>query len=67
VRRRADRERAVCVTLALRGEGTFATPTGPQESHLLSSLYGAEALAMIPTGEGTQPAGSLVALEPLIA
>jgi molybdopterin molybdotransferase len=66
VRRRADRERAVCVTLALRGEGTLATPTGPQESHLLSSLYGAEALAMIPTGDGVQPAGSLVALEPLI-
>jgi molybdopterin molybdotransferase len=66
VRRRADRERAVCVTLSLGAQATVATPTGIQESHLLSSLRGADALAIVPAGEGDLPAGSVVALEPMI-
>jgi molybdopterin molybdotransferase len=66
VRRRTDRERAVCVTLRLGAQATVATPTGIQESHLLSSLRGADALAIVPAGEGDLPAGSVVALEPMI-
>lgn len=66
VMRRADRERAVCVSLTLSSQATVATPTGVQESHLLSSLQGADALAIVPAGEGELPAGSAVELEPLI-
>jgi molybdopterin molybdotransferase len=66
VMRRRDRERAVAVRLALGAQATLATPTGPQESHLVSSLYGADALAMVPSGRGELPAGSVVALERLL-
>ncbi|MBV8943534.1 MAG: hypothetical protein JO240_17560, partial [Solirubrobacterales bacterium] len=41
------------------------TPNGPQASHLVTSLLGADALAFIPQGEGELPAGSAVALEEL--
>ena len=37
-----------------------ATPTGPQGSHVLSSLLGADGLAVIPRGAGALPAGSAV-------
>jgi molybdopterin molybdotransferase len=40
-------------------------PTGPQGSHVLSSLLGAEALAIVPRGEGDLPAGATVTLEPV--
>jgi molybdopterin molybdotransferase len=40
-------------------------PTGPQGSHVLSSLLGADALAIIPRGPGTLPAGTDVTLEPV--
>jgi molybdopterin molybdotransferase len=66
VRRRPDRDRAICVSLRLGAQATVATPTGVQESHLLSSLQGADALAIVPAGAGELPAGSVVALEPLI-
>jgi molybdopterin molybdotransferase len=66
VTRRHDRERAVCVSLRLGAQATVATPTGVQESHLLSSLQDADALAIIPAGEGELPAGSVVALEQMI-
>ncbi len=42
-----------------RGPGpTTAVPNGAQGSHILTSLLGADALAMIPAGEGVLPAGS---------
>ncbi|MDQ6730318.1 MAG: molybdopterin molybdotransferase MoeA [Actinomycetota bacterium] len=67
MRRNPRREQAVRVRLA-RGDGPpVATPNGAQGSHVLSSLVGADALAMIPAGEGTLAAGSLVGLEPLAA
>jgi molybdopterin molybdotransferase len=50
-----------------RSDGTLAvTPNGPQGSHLISSLVGADALAFIPPGEGELPAGAVVALEELV-
>jgi molybdopterin molybdotransferase len=65
VRRNPRREQAIRVRLE-RGDGPpVATPNGPQGSHVLTSLIGADALAMIPAGEGALPAGSPVALEPL--
>jgi molybdopterin molybdotransferase len=65
VKRNPRREQAVRVVLR-RGDGRpVATPNGAQGSHILSSLIGADALAMIPAGEGSAPAGTVVALEEL--
>ena len=44
---------------------TVAVPNGPQGSNIVSSLLGADALAMIPPGEGELEAGARVALEEL--
>ena len=59
VARQRTREEAVRVRL-LDGR---ALPTGPQGSHQLSSMLGAEALAIVPRGEGELPAGSEVEIE----
>jgi molybdopterin molybdotransferase len=67
VRRNGVREQAVRVTLRAALDGTLiARPTGAQGSHILSSLLAADALAMIPAGEGTIPAGAVVGLEALV-
>jgi molybdopterin molybdotransferase len=65
VRRNPRREQAVRVRLQRFDGRTRAIPNGAQGSHILSSLLGADALAMIPAGEGTVRAGSTVALEEL--
>jgi molybdopterin molybdotransferase len=52
-----------CVRVRLDGDA--ATPTGPQASHVLTSMLGADALALVPRGEGELPAGSLVDVERL--
>jgi molybdopterin molybdotransferase len=65
VKRNPRREQAIRVTLD-RGDGPpSATPTGAQGSHMLTSLLGADALAMIPPGEGALAAGSSVRLAEL--
>ncbi len=65
VRRNPRREQAIRVRLE-HGDGPpVATPNGAQGSHVLTSLIGADALAMIPAGEGTLPVGADVALEAL--
>ena len=53
-----------CVRVSLDGDGQ-ATPTGPQASHVLTSMLGADALAIVPRGEGELPAGSEVEVERL--
>jgi molybdopterin molybdotransferase len=50
-----------CVRVVLR-DG-LAVPTGPQGSHQLSSMLGAEGLAIVPAGEGTLAAGTEVVVE----
>ncbi|HEY2637048.1 MAG TPA: hypothetical protein VGI54_06640, partial [Solirubrobacteraceae bacterium] len=61
VRRAPDRTQAVRVVLAAGDDGCLeARTTGPQGSHLVSSLLGAHALAFIPAGEGDLPAGTVV-------
>jgi molybdopterin molybdotransferase len=66
VTRNPRREQAVRVRVQ-RHDGTLAvTPNGPQGSHLVTSLVGADALAFIPAGEGELPAGSVVRLEELV-
>ena len=59
--RHPDRDECVRVTLR---EGV-ATPTGPQGSHQLRSMLGADGLAIVPAGEGTLDAGAEVAVERL--
>jgi len=62
VERSPDREQAVRIRL----DGAMvATLTGPQGSHMLSSLAGADGLALIPPGEGVLPAGAEISVEPM--
>jgi molybdopterin molybdotransferase len=65
VRRNRDREQAVRVRLEQLDDRLVAIPNGPQGSHVITSLVGAQALALIPAGEGDLPAGSVVGLERL--
>jgi molybdopterin molybdotransferase len=65
VARNPRREQAVRVRLETDGGTTLAFPNGAQGSHILTSLLGADALAMIPTGDGYAAAGTPVALEAL--
>lgn len=62
VRRNRRRDQAIRVRLERRDGATVAVPNGPQDSHALTSLLGADALALIPSGEGSLEAGTRVAL-----
>jgi len=61
VPRRPERDECVRVRL----EEGRARPTGPQGSHQLYSMVGADGLAVIPAGEGELPAGASVEVEPI--
>jgi molybdopterin molybdotransferase len=65
VPRNRNREQALRVRLELREDATVAIPNGPQGSHVVTSLVGADALALIAPGEGSVDAGSAVPLAPL--
>lgn len=65
VRRIPGREQAVRVALRETADGPEATPTGPQGSHVLSSMLGADALAFVAPGEGELAAGAAVEIERL--
>jgi molybdopterin molybdotransferase len=65
VKRNPSREVAIRVRLERLNGSTVALPTGPQASHIVTSLLGADALALIPAGEGDAPAGTRVLLQPL--
>lgn len=64
IARNPDRDELVRVRRTGEGAATVE-PTGPQGSHVLSSLLGADALAIVPRGEGELPAGATVVLEPV--
>jgi molybdopterin molybdotransferase len=58
------RTHAVRCTLDLREDGWHVRPTRPEQaSHILTSMLGADALALIPTASGTVPAGERVEIE----
>jgi len=58
------REQAVRVRLRQGENGLLARPTtGAQGSHVLTSMLGADAFALIPAGEGEAPAGERVEVE----
>jgi molybdopterin molybdotransferase len=65
VTRNPSREQMIRVRLTDADEVVRAYPNGAQGSHILTSLLGADALALIPSGEGELPAGTTVALHAL--
>jgi molybdopterin molybdotransferase len=63
VGRNPRRAQAVRCLTADGAEGLRLTPTGPQGSHMLTSMLGARALALIGPGEGEAAAGERVPVE----
>jgi molybdopterin molybdotransferase len=64
IARNPQREQAVRVRLLQRNNGLSATPTtGAQGSHVLTSMVGADGLALIAPGDGEAPAGERVEVE----
>jgi molybdopterin molybdotransferase len=61
VERHPDRDECVRVQI----QDGVATPTGPQGSHVLTSMLGADALAIVTAGEGEVAAGDEVEVEAL--
>jgi molybdopterin molybdotransferase len=58
------RAHAVRCTLELRDDGWHAVPTRPEQaSHVLTSMLGADALALIPADSGDVAAGERVEIE----
>jgi molybdopterin molybdotransferase len=63
--KRPGRAHLVRCRLELREDGWHARPTGEQGSHVLTSMLGADALAVMPTAAETVRAGERVAIEML--
>jgi molybdopterin molybdotransferase len=64
VRRNPEREQAIRVRLLQGENGLVARPTtGAQGSHVLTSMLGADALALIAPGDGQAAAGEPVEVE----
>jgi molybdopterin molybdotransferase len=61
--RNASRDEVVRCRLRAEDDGWHVEPTGPQGSHVLSSMVGAGALALIEAGEGEVAAGERVPVE----
>jgi molybdopterin molybdotransferase len=59
----AKRTQLVRCRLELGGEGWLAHPTGPQGSHVLTSMLDADALAILPPAGAPYTAGSRVEVE----
>lgn len=66
VTRNPHRDEAIRVSLRTDDQGTIvATPTGPQGSHILSSMVAADGLALVERGAEPLPAGAPVSVEPI--
>jgi molybdopterin molybdotransferase len=63
IARNAQREQAVRVRLRQTDSGLAARATGEQGSHMLTSMLGADGLALIAPGEGQVSAGERVEVE----
>ncbi len=59
---RGDRRHYMRVRLRYAADGVWADATGEQGSHRISSMIGADALAIIEEGEGILAAGSVVSV-----
>ena len=60
VARNSRRQQALRVRLRHADDGLHALTTGEQGSHMLTSMLGADALALVPAGEGELGAGERV-------
>jgi molybdopterin molybdotransferase len=58
-----SREQVVRCRLDVRGDGFHVRPTKEQGSHVLTSMLGAGAYALVPAGEGELSAGERVEIE----
>jgi molybdopterin molybdotransferase len=65
VRLSPKREQAIRCRLRADDDGWHAEPTGAQGSHMISSMLGADALAIVPAGDGELATGAIVHAEPL--
>jgi molybdopterin molybdotransferase len=65
VARNPGRDQMIRVRLTDEDDIVRAYPNGAQGSHILTSLLGADALALIPSGEGEVAAGAAVTLHAL--
>jgi molybdopterin molybdotransferase len=63
VARNPQRDQAVRVRLSHTDAGLAAEPTGAQGSHMLTSMLGADGLAMVRRGDGELAAGERVEVE----
>jgi molybdopterin molybdotransferase len=63
VRRNPRRDQMMRVRLGTDDRGWTAAPTKAQQSHVLTSMIGADALARVPAGEGMLAAGETVDIE----
>jgi molybdopterin molybdotransferase len=61
----AGRAHAVRCRISTRDDGLHAEPTGPQASHVLSSMLTADALAIVPSAATRVAPGTRVEIEPL--
>jgi molybdopterin molybdotransferase len=59
----SERDQAVRCRLRMADDGWHAEPTGPQGSHVMSSMLGAGALAIVPAGERDLGPGERVVIE----
>ncbi len=66
VRQRPRREQAIRVRLERVDGATIAYPRQQQDSHIITSLIGPGALALIPAGEGALARGTRVPLAELV-
>jgi molybdopterin molybdotransferase len=61
--RTPNRDEVVRCRLEARDDGWHVEPTGSQGSHVLSSMLGADAFALVPAGDGEIAAGERVDIE----
>jgi molybdopterin molybdotransferase len=59
----SERDQAVRCRLRMADDGWHAEPTGPQGSHVMSSMLGAAALAIVPAGKRDLAPGERVLIE----
>ena len=62
-RKEQGRAEAIRCALELRDDGWHARATGPQGSHVLTSMLGADGLGIIPTGTAVVAAGEPIQVE----
>ena len=65
VKQNPHREQAIRVRLEQHNGAILAFPNRGQASHIVTSLVGADALALIPQGDGHLDEGTRVTLRPL--